>query len=246
MSPLPALVWAGVAPEPHGRQEGQPSSLTGRSEPGLAWPAGSADSDPELRPRCSPSSTAAAGSPVWPCNFCTTSFVCRFQMYTRLSSEPDTIHCGRRREAGQRVSPSTPASRDLLCWGQTLGLRPQGRPASPSPSPAARPAPAHSDSHPAADFRDGRCFLSSVAYVSAECHRLLLSQMPPGRSDSDTEAPGQAGAGSHAGAAGTTCRTCASELAVPQGEGTCSRSSSHRPVSGTGHVQKQRRQTPPI
>lgn len=30
--------------------------------------------------------------PVWPCSFCTISFVCRFQMYTMLSSEPDTIH----------------------------------------------------------------------------------------------------------------------------------------------------------
>lgn len=34
--------------------------------------------------------------PVWPCSFCTISFVWRFQMYTMLSSEPDTIHCRRR------------------------------------------------------------------------------------------------------------------------------------------------------
>ena len=30
--------------------------------------------------------------PVWPCSFCTISLVCKFQMYTMLSSDPDTIH----------------------------------------------------------------------------------------------------------------------------------------------------------
>lgn len=35
----------------------------------------------------------STASPVCPCSFWTTSFVCRFQMYTKLSSEPDTIHC---------------------------------------------------------------------------------------------------------------------------------------------------------
>ena len=29
---------------------------------------------------------------VWPCNFWTTSFVCKFQIYTMLSSDPETIH----------------------------------------------------------------------------------------------------------------------------------------------------------
>lgn len=59
-------------------------------------------------------------SPVWPCNFCTISLVCRFQMYTRLSSEPDTIHWeqedgrgkpGQSRLVSRRPSPrtSTPA-----------------------------------------------------------------------------------------------------------------------------------------
>ena len=32
--------------------------------------------------------------PVCPSNCCTISLVCKFQMYTMLSSEPDTIHCG--------------------------------------------------------------------------------------------------------------------------------------------------------
>lgn len=30
---------------------------------------------------------------VWPCKRCTTSLLCKFQMYTMLSSLPDTIHC---------------------------------------------------------------------------------------------------------------------------------------------------------
>lgn len=35
--------------------------------------------------------------PVCPCSFCTISFVCRFQMYTMWSSEPDTIHYGQKK-----------------------------------------------------------------------------------------------------------------------------------------------------
>ena len=31
-------------------------------------------------------------TPVCPWSFCTISFVCKFQMYTMLSSDPDTIH----------------------------------------------------------------------------------------------------------------------------------------------------------
>lgn len=30
---------------------------------------------------------------VWPCRRCTISLLCKFQMYTMLSSLPDTIHC---------------------------------------------------------------------------------------------------------------------------------------------------------
>jgi hypothetical protein len=41
----------------------------------------------------SPEMGAPTASPVCPWSFWTTSFVCRFQMYTKLSSEPDTIHC---------------------------------------------------------------------------------------------------------------------------------------------------------
>lgn len=47
---------------------------------------------------------ARRGSPVCPCSFCTTSFVWRFQMYTRLSSDPDTIHW-RRKGGTMRESP---------------------------------------------------------------------------------------------------------------------------------------------
>lgn len=46
---------------------------------------------------------------VWPDSFCTISLVCRFQMYTWLSSEPDTIHYGgaefKRSVSVQRLTP---------------------------------------------------------------------------------------------------------------------------------------------
>ena len=45
--------------------------------------------------------------PVWPCNFCTISLVCKFQIYTMLSSDPDTIHW----KIIAHITPSTQCQR---------------------------------------------------------------------------------------------------------------------------------------
>lgn len=79
---------------------------------------------------------ARRGSPVCPCSFCTTSFVWRFQMYTRLSSDPDTIHW--RRKGG--TTRESPGQSPPLRWpprrAQDTSLRRRPEPRRLRPLPA--------------------------------------------------------------------------------------------------------------